>query len=72
MTEREKGTVKWFSEGRGFGFIAREVGADVFVHFSDIQDAGFRMLYEGQKVEFKVEQGPKGLRATEVKVLSPV
>jgi cold shock CspA family protein len=71
MADREKGTVKWFSEAKGYGFIAREVGTDVFVHFSDIQDVGFRMLYEGQKVEFNVEQGSKGPRATQVKVLSP-
>jgi CspA family cold shock protein len=71
MTEREQGTVKWFNEGRGYGFIDREAGTDVFVHFSDIIDQGFRTLYEGQKVEFNIEQGPKGLRATQVKVLSP-
>ena len=67
----ETGTVKWFNRTKGYGFIAREVGADVFVHHSDIVDQGFRTLYEGQKVEFNVEQGPKGPRATQVKVLSP-
>ena len=71
MDEREQGTVKWFSESRGYGFIGREAGADVFVHHSDISDQGFRTLHEGQVVEFNVEQGPKGLRATQVKVLSP-
>jgi CspA family cold shock protein len=71
MAQREQGTVKWFSDGRGYGFIAREMGTDVFVHHSDITDQGFRTLYEGQKVEFNVEQGPKGPRATQVKALSP-
>jgi CspA family cold shock protein len=70
MIEKERGSVKWFNEAKGYGFIAREVGADVFVHHSDIMDQGFRTLYEGQKVEFNVEQGPKGLRATQVKALS--
>jgi CspA family cold shock protein len=69
MTAKETGTVKWFSEARGFGFIARDTGADVFVHFSAIEDVGFRALNEGQRVEFNVEQGPKGPRATHVRVL---
>jgi CspA family cold shock protein len=70
MTEKETGTVKWFNEARGFGFIARDTGADVFVHFSAIEDVGFRALNEGQRVEFNVEQGPKGPRASHVRVLS--
>jgi CspA family cold shock protein len=72
MTGKETGTVKWFSEGRGFGFITRDIGADVFVHFSAVEEVGFRTLHEGQRVEFNVEQGPKGPRATHVRVLSPV
>jgi CspA family cold shock protein len=70
MNERETGTVKWFNAGRGFGFIARENGADVFVHHSAIEDVGFLVLREGQRVEFAVEQGPKGPRAAHVRVLS--
>jgi CspA family cold shock protein len=70
MSERINGTVKWFNGDKGFGFIAREGGADVFVHFSAIQGDGFRNLQEGQKVEFAVEKGPKGLQATNVTVLS--
>ena len=63
---REKGTVKWFNGAKGYGFIQRSTGEDVFVHFSAIQGAGFRNLQEGQKVEFTVEQGPKGPQATNV------
>jgi CspA family cold shock protein len=66
MSERIIGTVKWFNGDKGFGFIEREGGKDVFVHFSAIQGAGFRNLQEGQKVEFNVEQGPKGPQATNV------
>ena len=69
MSERETGTVKWFNGSKGYGFIEREEGADVFVHFSAIQGDGFRNLEEGQKVEFNVEQGQKGLQATNVSVL---
>ena len=69
MTERETGTVKWFNAGKGYGFISREVGEDVFVHYSAIEGAGFRSLDEGQRVEFTVEQGPKGLQATRVRAL---
>ena len=64
-----KGTVKWFADAKGFGFIAQENGADVFVHYTAIQDTGSpgrRALTEGQAVEFGVEEGPKGLRATNV------
>jgi len=68
MTERSKGTVKWFNEDKGFGFIAREGGADVFVHYSAIRGDGIRNLAEGQRVEFNVEQGRKGLQATDVTV----
>jgi CspA family cold shock protein len=66
MSERISGTVKWFNGDKGFGFIEREGGKDVFVHFSAIQGDGFRNLTEGQKVEFNVEQGPKGPQATNV------
>jgi len=60
------GTVKWFNESKGFGFITGEDGNDFFVHFSSIQDNGFKTLAEGQSVTFEVEQGPKGPRATNV------
>ncbi|MFZ6030620.1 MAG: cold-shock protein [Chloroflexota bacterium] len=66
MSERVNGTVKWFSASKGYGFIEREGGPDVFVHFSAIQTDGFRTLREGQKVEFTIEQGPKGLQAANV------
>jgi cold shock protein len=69
MAERVVGTVKWFNSGKGYGFIAREGGPDVFVHFTAIQSEGFRTLEEGQKVEFTIEQGQKGPQATSVVVL---
>src|SRR6478752_8103205 len=69
MSDREVGTVKWFNDAKGFGFIARENGQDVFVHFRAITGTGFKSLQEGQKVSFKVVQGQKGLQADEV---SPV
>ena len=69
MSERVTGTVKWFNGTKGYGFIAREGGEDVFVHFSAIQGDGFRNLEEGQSVEFNVEQGQKGLQATNVSVV---
>ncbi len=69
MSERVIGTVKWFNGTKGYGFLAREDGADVFVHFSAIQGNGFRTLEEGQKVEFVIEQGQKGPQASEVTVL---
>ncbi|MFZ5880232.1 MAG: cold-shock protein [Chloroflexota bacterium] len=69
MSDRIIGTVKWFNGDKGYGFIAREGGADVFVHFSAIQGSGFRSLQEGQKVEFTVEKGPKGPQAANVTVL---
>ena len=70
MSERINGTVKWFNGTKGYGFLARESGADVFVHFSAIQGEGFKNLQEGQKVEFTVEQGPKGLQASNVVVVN--
>ncbi len=70
MSERINGTVKWFNGSKGFGFIGREGGEDVFVHFSAIQGDGFRNLEEGQKVEFTVEKGPKGLQAANVTILN--
>jgi CspA family cold shock protein len=66
MSEKVTGTVKWFNESKGFGFIAREEGEDVFVHYSAILGQGFRNLEEGQRVEFNVEPGRKGLQATNV------
>ncbi|MEX0788542.1 MAG: cold-shock protein [Anaerolineales bacterium] len=66
MSERVVGTVKWFNGAKGYGFISREGGPDVFVHFSAIQAEGFKSLEEGQKVEFSIEQGPKGLQAARV------
>jgi len=69
MSNRTIGTVKWFNGGKGYGFIAVEGGDDVFVHFSAIQGDGFRNLEEGQQVELTVEQGPKGLQASDVVVV---
>ena len=66
MTERFVGTVKWFNATKGYGFIGRDGGEDVFVHFSAITMEGYRKLIEGQKVEFEIEQGPKGLQASNV------
>lgn len=65
-SERHLGTVKWFNAEKGYGFIGRDDGTDVFVHQSDIQATGFRTLEEGQRVEFDIEQGPKGPKATNV------
>jgi len=70
MSDRINGTVKWFNGTKGYGFLAREDGDDVFVHFSAIQGEGFKNLQEGQKVEFTVEQGPKGLQASNVVVIN--
>ena len=69
MAERELGTVKWFNGDKGYGFISREQGDDVFVHYSAVQGEGFRTLEEGLKVEFDVTQGRKGLQAENVTVL---
>jgi CspA family cold shock protein len=69
MADRESGTVKWFNESKGFGFIERENDSDVFVHYSAIRGDGFRTLAEGQKVEFEVVQGQKGPAADGVIVL---
>jgi CspA family cold shock protein len=63
----EKGTVKWFNDAKGYGFITRENGPDVFVHHTAIQAEGFRTLAEGEMVEFDVIQGPKGLQASNVR-----
>ncbi len=64
-----KGTVKWFNESKGFGFLEREDGDDVFVHYSSIQSSGFKKLDEGQSVEFETQEGPKGLQAVNVRVI---
>ena len=70
MSEKEQGTVKWFNGSKGFGFIERESGDDVFVHYTAIiDDDGFRNLDEGQRVEFTVVQGQKGLQAQDVLVI---
>ncbi len=66
MSDRVTGTVKWFNAAKGFGFISREDGEDVFVHYSAIEGGGFRELAEGQQVEFTIERGPKGLQAANV------
>ncbi|HEX6303430.1 MAG TPA: cold-shock protein [Anaerolineales bacterium] len=66
MSERIIGTVKWFNGSKGYGFIEQENGPDVFVHYSAIQDDGYRNLEENQRVEFTVENGPKGLQAANV------
>jgi CspA family cold shock protein len=63
------GTVKWFNADKGYGFIAPESGEDVFVHYSAIQMNGYRVLEEGQQVEFEVAQGPKGLQAANVRLV---
>jgi cold shock protein len=65
----EQGIVKWFNDAKGYGFISRQNGEDVFVHFSAIQSNGFRSLKEGQPVQFVVKQGPKGLQAEDVVAL---
>jgi cold shock protein len=65
-TVREKGTVKWFNGAKGYGFIQRSTGEDVFVHFSAIQENGYRTLNEGENVEFDLMKGPKGFQASNV------
>ncbi len=69
MSDRKEGTVKWFNSSKGFGFISQENGEDVFVHFQAIVSDGYKTLDEGQKVEFSVTQGEKGLQASDVKVI---
>jgi CspA family cold shock protein len=69
MSEKEQGTVKWFNGSKGYGFIERAEGEDVFVHFNAIIGDGYRNLVEGQRVEFNVEQGQKGLQAANVVVI---
>ena len=69
VTTMEQGTVKWFNDAKGFGFISRQSGDDVFVHFSAIQNSGFKSLQEGQAVQFSVTKGPKGLQAENVQAL---
>ncbi len=63
---KEQGSVKWFNAAKGYGFIRRESGEDVFVHYSSIQGDGYRTLEEGERVSFEVQRGPKGLQATNV------
>jgi CspA family cold shock protein len=69
MSDRVIGKVKWFNASKGYGFLEREGGPDVFVHYSAIQSEGYRSLAEGQQVEFSIEKGPKGLQAAAVTVL---
>ena len=69
MSDRIVGTVKWFNDKKGFGFLSREGGDDVFVHHTSIQGDGFKTLSEGQQVEFEVQDGPKGPQAVNVKAL---
>ena len=69
MSEKESGVVKWFNNAKGYGFIERDQGGDVFVHYSAILGSGFRSLTEGQRVEFQVEEGHKGLQARNVDVV---
>ncbi len=70
MSNTVSGTVKWFNESKGYGFIAQESGPDVFAHFSAIQGSGFKTLAEGQKVEFEITQGQKGPQAENIVVVS--
>jgi CspA family cold shock protein len=69
MNERIIGTVKWFNASKGYGFIERQGGPDVFVHYTAIEAEGYRSLQEGQQVEFSIEQGPKGLQAAKVTIV---
>ncbi|MDX9924561.1 MAG: cold-shock protein [Ignavibacteriaceae bacterium] len=69
MADRKTGTIKWFNNSKGYGFISQEGGEDVFVHFQSIVGEGYRTLEEGQKVEFSITNGQKGLQASEVKVI---
>jgi len=65
-----RGTVKWFNEKKGYGFISQEDGSDVFVHYSAIEQTGFKTLREGEEVEFEIVQGPKGAQASKVVIVS--
>jgi cold shock protein len=69
MSDRITGTVKWFNDAKGFGFIERDSGEDVFVHYSSVRGDGFKSLQEGQKVEFALGQGQKGPQALDVTVV---
>ena len=69
MSNIVTGTVKWFNETKGFGFIQQESGPDVFAHYSEIQSSGFKVLNEGQRVEFEVTDGKKGPQASSIKVI---
>ena len=69
MSDRQTGTVKWFNDAKGFGFISREGGEDLFVHFRAIQGSGFKTLKEGQSVSFVVTEGPKGYQADDVQAV---
>jgi CspA family cold shock protein len=69
VAERETGTVKWFNASKGYGFITREVGGDVFVHYSAIRGIGYRTLEEGQQVEFLIVEGEKGPQAQDVDII---
>ncbi len=70
MAERETGTVKWFNATKGYGFITRDTGGDVFVHYSAINAKGYRSLEEGQRVQFEIVEGKKGLQAQDVNVVA--
>lgn len=69
MAERETGTVKWFNATKGYGFITRDTGGDVFVHYSAINSQGYRSLEEGQRVQFEIIEGKKGLQAQDVTIV---
>lgn len=69
MAERKEGTVKWFNNSKGYGFITQQSGEDVFVHFQSIVGDGYKSLEENDKVEFAVTQGPKGLQASDVQII---
>ncbi len=72
MSDKQKGTVKWFHNTKGYGFISTETGEDAFVHYSEIQADGFKKLRRGEEVEFILDKGDKGLHAKEVVSLNPV
>jgi CspA family cold shock protein len=72
MSERESGVVKWFNDAKGYGFIKRDDGGDIFVHYSAILGDGFRSLVEGQRVEFEISEGVKGLQARNVHIVGSI